>query len=302
MKRLKSKTLKKEERRLSSRNMSKLSIHKLTICVVFQILFVFFITAEVFAAGEQKRVKKHHWSFAGIFGYYDDAQLQRGFQVYREVCSSCHSMNYVYYRNLAEEGGPGFTVEEVKVIASEDMIMDGPDEYGEMFERPGKPSDIFVSPYANQNEARASNGGAYPPDFSVLAKARSTLRGFPWWFIDLFTGYQEQGVDYIYALLNGYSEPPTEFNLQSGMHYNEYYPGKQIGMGQPLYDESVEYADGTIASVEQMAEDVSAFMMWAAEPKLEMRKRMGFKVAIFLFVLAGLLYYSKKKIWARIEH
>ena len=282
--------------------MFKLSGYNFKFCILFQIIFVLFFSVNAFAAGEQKRVQKHDWTFAGIFGHYDDAQLQRGFQVYREVCSSCHSMNYVYYRNLAEEGGPGFTVEEVKVIASEDMIIDGPDDYGEMFERPGKPSDTFVSPYANQNEARASNGGAYPPDFSVLAKARSTLRGFPWWFVDLFTGYQEQGVDYIYALLNGYSEPPKDFILQSGMHYNEYYPGNQIAMGQPLYEESVEYADGTVASVEQMAEDVSAFMMWAAEPKLEIRKQMGFKVAIFLFVLAGLLYYSKKKIWARIEH
>ena len=181
--------------------MFKLSGYNFKFCILFQIIFVLFFSVSAFAAGEQKRVQKHDWTFAGIFGHYDDAQLQRGFQVYREVCSSCHSMNYVYYRNLAEEGGPGFIVEEVKVIASEDMIIDGPDDYGEMFERPGKPSDTFVSPYANQNEARASNGGAYPPDFSVLAKARSTLRGFPWWFVDLFTGYQEQGVDYIYALL-----------------------------------------------------------------------------------------------------
>ena len=157
--------------------MFKLSGYNFKFCILFQIIFVLFFSVSAFAAGEQKRVQKHDWTFAGIFGHYDDAQLQRGFQVYREVCSSCHSMNYVYYRNLAEEGGPGFTVEEVKVIASEDMIIDGPDDYGEMFERPGKPSDTFVSPYANQNEARASNGGAYPPDFSVLAKARSTLRG-----------------------------------------------------------------------------------------------------------------------------
>tara|TARA_Y100000590_G_scaffold424833_1_gene532178 strand:+ start:936 stop:1733 length:798 start_codon:yes stop_codon:yes gene_type:complete len=264
-----------------------------------QVLFVFDVNA---AGAEQKRVIQQEWSFSGIFGTYDNAQLQRGFQVYKEVCSSCHSMSYVYYRNLAEEGGPGFSPEEAKAIAAEYTVIDGPDEYGEMFERPAKPSDAFVSPYQNVNEARASNGGAYPPDFSVLAKARSTLRGFPWWFVDLFTGYQEQGVDYIYALLNGYTEAPEGYDLQPGMYYNEYYPGNQIAMVSPLSDEIVEYADGTTASVDQMAKDVSAFMMWAAEPKLEQRKKMGFKVSIFLIILAGLLYYSKKKIWSRIDH
>ncbi len=281
----------------------KNSTHFKIFFLVFTFLSFFLVTTDTHAAaGEQKRVEKHEWTFSGIFGHYDNAQLQRGFQVYKEVCSSCHSMNYVYFRNLAEEGGPGFTPEEVKVIASEYTVIDGPDDFGEMFEREGKASDNFPSPYSNINEARASNGGAYPPDFSVLAKARSTERGFPWWFVDLFTGYQEQGVDYIYSLLNGYKEVPEDFKLQDGMHYNEYYPGNQIAMGQPLYDDSVEYADGTEATISQMAEDVSAFMMWAAEPKLEIRKKMGFKVAIFLFVLAGLLYYSKKKIWSRIEH
>ena len=276
--------------------------HLIMIPLLVLITFCYLGSESKAASGEQKRVEKHEWPFAGVFGNYDNAQLQRGFQVYKEVCSSCHSMNYVYYRNLAEDGGPGFTVEEAKVIASEYIVMDGPDQYGEMFERAAKPSDSFVSPYANNNEARASNGGALPPDFSVLAKARSALRGFPWWFVDLFTGYQEQGVDYIYSLLNGYVEAPEDFNLQSGMYYNQYYPGNQIAMSQPLYEDLVEYADGTEASIEQMAEDVSSFMMWAAEPKLEQRKKMGFKVTVFLFVLLGLLYYSKKKIWARIDH
>ena len=283
--------------------MRKFSYNTLLIIPLLALIFLYYSSSYSNAAsGEQKRVEKHEWTFAGIFGNYDNAQLQRGFQVYKEVCSSCHSMNYLYYRNLAEEGGPGFSVAEAKVIASEYMVLDGPDGYGEMFEREGKPSDKFVSPYANDNEARASNGGALPPDFSVLAKARSAHRGFPWWFIDLFTGYQEQGADYIYSLLNGYVEAPDNFDLQSGMYYNQYYPGNQIAMSQPLYEDLVEYADGTEATVEQLAEDISSFMMWATEPKLEQRKKMGFKVTVFLLVLLGLLYYSKKKIWARIDH
>ena len=254
------------------------------------------------AAGESIDIPPQSWSFGGVFGYYDRGELQRGFQIYKEVCSSCHAMDYVSYRNLGEDGGPGFTEDEVKAIAAGYEVQDGPDEFGDMFTRPALPRDPFASPWRNENEARASNGGALPVDLSVITKARSYERGFPWWFIDLFTGYQEHGADYVYALLTGYEEAPEGFELQEGMNYNAAFPGHQIAMAQPLYDDLVEYADGTPATVEQMAHDVTAFLMWAAEPHLEARKRIGFQVMIFLAVFAVLLYLTKQKVWARVEH
>ncbi|MDC0139257.1 cytochrome c1 [Hyphomicrobiales bacterium] len=275
--------------------------------LILSLLGIFFLitSSSTFsiAAGEGvSKVKEQDWTFSGVFGYYDRGELQRGFQVYKEVCSSCHSMKYVYYRNLSEPGGPGFSVDEAKAIAAEFTVVDGPDASGDMFERNAVPSDKFVSPYDNDAMARMSNGGALPPDLSLIAKARSTERGFPLWIIDLFTGYQEQGVDYVYALLNGYKDMPSDFPLQDGMNYNKYYPGNQIAMYNPLSSDIVEYADGTEATVENMSKDVATFLMWTAEPKLEARKKMGFKVIIFLSLLAGLLYFSKKKIWARLDH
>jgi len=242
------------------------------------------------------------WSFAGVFGQFDRAALQRGFQVYAEACSACHSMQYVYYRNLGEPGGPGFGEAETRAIAAGFEVTDGPDETGAMFTRPALPRDHFASPFANEQEARSANGGALPPDLSVIAKARGIERGFPWWFIDLFTGYQEQGVDYVYALLNGYEEAPEGVTLQADMNYNRYFPGNQIAMAPPLSEGIVEYHDGTEATVPQMARDVATFLMWAAEPTLEERKRAGFQVILFLAVFATLLYLTKKKIWARIGH
>ena len=254
------------------------------------------------AAGGGAHVEPQSWSFSGIFGRFDRGELQRGFQVYSEVCSSCHSLNYVYYRNLSEPGGPGFTEAEVKAIAAEFDVTDGPDEDGEMFDRPALPRDNFASPFVNDAEARSINGGALPPDLSVIAKARGIERGTPWWFIDLFTGYQEQGVDYLYALLTGYEDAPDDFDLQDGMSYNKYFAGSQIAMAEPLFEDAVEYADGTPATTAQMARDVSAFLMWAAEPSLEQRKRTGFQVMLFLAVFAALLYLTKKKVWSRIDH
>lgn len=255
------------------------------------------------AAGDANiEIAPQSWSFAGIFGYYDRGELQRGFQVYKEVCSSCHAMDYVSYRNLGEPGGPEFTEEQVKAIAAEYEVQDGPDEFGDMFSRPALPRDRFASPWRNENEARASNGGALPVDLSVITKARSYYRGTPWWFIDLFTGYQEHGADYIYALLTGYEDAPEGFELQEGMNYNAAFPGHQIAMAQPLYDDLIEYADGTPATVDQMAHDVTAFLMWTAEPHLEARKRIGFQVMIFLAIFAALLYLTKQKVWARVEH
>jgi ubiquinol-cytochrome c reductase cytochrome c1 subunit len=243
------------------------------------------------------------WSFAGIFGHYDRAQLQRGYKVYKEVCAACHSMNLVRFRNLAEEGGPGFTEEQVKALAAEYTIMDGPGDDGELFERPREPKDPFPAPFANEKAARASNGGAYPPDMSLLAKARAVERGFPWFVLDVFWPYQEQGPDYIHALLTGYQEPPEGVTVPDGQYYNPYFlSGMSLAMAPPLSDEQVEYTDGSPMTVDQYSKDVAAFLMWAAEPHLEARKELGFKAMIFLIVFGSLLGFVKRKVWADVPH
>jgi ubiquinol-cytochrome c reductase cytochrome c1 subunit len=264
-------------------------------------------TAVPASAAEQAKPPRQSWSFAGPFGTYDRAQLQRGFKVYREVCASCHGLTRVAFRNLSQPGGPEFTEGQVKALAAEYQIQDGPNEAGDMFERPGRPADHFPPPFPNENAARAANGGAYPPDFSLLAKARTYERGFPLFLIDAipFFEYAEHGVDYIYALLTGYREAPAGTTLQPGQYWNEYMPGHAIAMPPPLSDGQVEYPKDEAGNpvvpetVDQSARDVAAFMMWAAEPHLEARKAMGFKVIIFLIVFAALLYFTKKKIWAR---
>ena len=234
-------------------------------------------------SAEKAELLKTDWSFKGLFGKFDRGSLQRGYQVYTEVCSSCHSMKYVSYRNLAEPGGPEFTEEQVKAIAVNFEVVDGPNSDGEMFTRPAKLSDKFVMPYENVKAAQAANGGAYPPDMSVLAKARSG------------------GVDYIYSLLLGYENPPSGVTLDEGVYYNRYMYGNNIKMSQPLSDGLVEYSDGTVASEEQMAKDVTTFLMWAAEPHLEARHKMGFKAILYLIILTILVYFSMKRIWSRIE-
>ena len=234
-------------------------------------------------AAEKVEYLKTDWSFKGPFGKFDRAALQRGYQVYTEVCSSCHSMKYLSYRNLAEKGGPEFTLEQAKAIASSFEVKDGPNEDGDMFTRPGKLSDKFVMPYDNVKAAQAANGGAYPPDMSVLVKARGG------------------GVDYIYSLLLGYEDPPSGVTLDDGVYYNKYMYGNKIRMAAPLSDGIVEYGDGTNASVEQMSKDVTTFLMWAAEPHLEARHQMGFKAIVYLIILTILVYFSMKRIWSRIE-
>lgn len=256
-----------------------------------------------FAAGGEKHIEKQTWSFAGPFGQFDEAQIQRGFQIYKEVCSSCHSMNQIAFRNLGEYGALGYSEDQIKALAAEYTVMDGPNDDGEMFERAAKPSDRFPSPFANVQEATASNGGAYPPDLSLIAKARAVERGFPWFVIDAFTQYQEQGVDYIYALLTGYHEAPEGVEVSDGQYYNpNFIAGTSLSMSPPLSDELVEYTDGTPMTVDQYARDVSAFLMWAAEPKLEERKQLGFKVMVFLLIFASLLFFTKKKIWRNVDH
>lgn len=260
-------------------------------------------TPALAAGGEAPHIERQQWSFAGPFGFYDRAQLQRGFKIYRENCSACHGLKFVAFRNLAENGGPSFTEEQAKQIASEYTVIDGPNEDGDMYERPAILADRFPSPFPNEEAARASNGGAYPPDFSLLAKARAAHRGFPWFVFDIFTQYQENGPDYIYSLLTGYEEDPEGVEVPTGQYYNHsFLAGKFISMAPPLYDEAVEYTDGTPMTTDQYARDVAAFMMWAAEPHLEDRKKIGFRVMIFLIVFAGLLYFTKKKLWRNVEH
>ena len=241
------------------------------------------------------------WSFSGPFGKFDRAQLQRGFKVYREVCANCHSLKLVAFRNLAEAGGPGYSAAQAAAVAAEYKIKDGPNDQGEMFERPGRVADYFPAPFANDAVARAANGGALPPDLSVMAKARGYERGFPKFVFDIFTQFQEQGPDYLAALLTGYENAPADFNLPSGSHYNKYFPGHAIGMPKPFDEGQITYDDGSPATTQQYAKDISAFLMWAAEPHMEARKRIGFQVIIFLLVFAGLLYFTKKKVWADVH-
>jgi ubiquinol-cytochrome c reductase cytochrome b/c1 subunit len=243
------------------------------------------------------------WSFAGPFGKFDRGQLQRGFKVYHDVCQQCHSLSLVSFRTLGDEGGPDFTPAEVAAIAAQYKVKDStPNEQGDIVERPGRPADHFPPPFANEQAARFSNGGLLPPDMSVLAKARQFERGFPGFVLDVFWPYQELGVDYITAILKGYAKKPADVTLAPGLSYNTYFPGHGIGMPDPLYDDKVEYTDGAPQTVDQYAKDVSAFLMWTAEPTLEQRKRIGFVTLIFLLGLTTLLYLSKKKVWHDVDH
>ncbi len=239
------------------------------------------------------------WSFAGPFGKFDRGQLQRGLKIYKEVCASCHSLSYVAFRNLADPGGPGYSAAQVEALASEYKIKDGPDDKGDMFERPGRPADYFPSPFPNEQAARAANGGAYPPDLSLMAKARSYERGFPQFIFDFFLQFQERGPNYIDALLQGYQDkPPQGVTLPEGSFYNKYFPGHAIKMPPPLSDGQVTFEDGSPATLQQYAKDISAFLMWTAEPHLEARKRLGLQVMVFLIIFSGLLYFTKRKVWA----
>ena len=251
--------------------------------IINKIIIILFLTTGSLHSAEMTDPIKVDWSFKGITGTFDRASLQRGFQVYKEVCSSCHSMQYLSYRNLGEPGGPEFTEAEVKAIAASFEVTDGPDNQGEMFTRPGRPSDIFVSPHPNKEAAAAANGGAYPPDMSVLVKAR------------------KGGANYIYSVLVGYEDPPPDVKLDQGVYYNKYMIGNKIKMPNNLVDGLVEYADGTESTVDQMAKDVTTFLAWAAEPELEERHKTGVKVIIYLVLLTILVYLSMKKIWSRID-
>ncbi|EAU42242.1 ubiquinol-cytochrome c reductase, cytochrome c1, putative [Fulvimarina pelagi HTCC2506] len=248
-----------------------------------------------------RRPEEMNWSFAGPFGHWDVGQLQRGYKVYREVCAACHSMNFVAFRNLEDLG---YSEEQVSTLAAEFTVQDGPDSSGEMFDRPATGSDYFPAPYPNPEAAAAANNGAVPPDLSLIAKARAVERGFPTFVFDIFTQYSEAGPDYLHALLTGYGEePPEGTELMSGTYYNPYFiSSSALAMPQPIYEDQVEYPDGAPQTVEQYSRDVTAFLMWAAEPHLTERKATGFVTMIFLIAFAVLMFFVKRRVWAGTPH
>lgn len=249
-------------------------MRRIALCAVAALTL---FAGSAFAAENAMQPPDLKWSFEGVFGKFDAKARKRGFQVYNTTCAACHSLRLLSYRNLMDIG---FTEDEVKAIAAEYEVEGGPNEEGEMYARPATPADKFVPPFANENSARAANGGALPPDLSVIIKAR------------------KNGADYVRALLTGYrDEPPEGFVLSEGMNYNDYFPGHQIAMGAPLFDEAVEYDDGTKATLDQHAKDVVEFLAWAASPELEERKSLGVKVMLFLIVLTIMLYAVKRKVW-----
>jgi ubiquinol-cytochrome c reductase cytochrome c1 subunit len=233
------------------------------------------------ALDEAPEPPHQQWPFEGVFGTYDTAALQRGFQVYKEVCSACHAVKHLFFRNLEEIG---YSDDQVKGIAAQYQVTDGPNDEGQMFQRPARPSDPIPGPFPNDQAARAANNGALPPDLSLITKAR------------------EGGADYVYAILTGFKDPPAGFKMNEGMYYDEYFAGHQIKMPPPLTQTGqVNYADGTQATVQQQSHDVVSFLSWAAEPNLNDRHRMGFKVILFLIVATGVFYAAKRKIWSRIH-
>ena len=246
----------------------------------FVIKFIVLSPAILFSATTNVELMKQNWPFDGIFGRFDESSLQRGFQVYREVCAACHGIRHISYRDLK---GIGYTNDEIKVIAADYEVMDGPNDDGEMFEREARPSDKFVGPYENDKIARLANNGAYPPDLSLIVKARA------------------DGANYLYSLLNGYKEFPDNFEASEGMYYNEFYPGNQIAMPSPLMDDIVEYSDGTEATQSQIAKDVTSFLAWTAEPELEERKSLGVKTLFFLILITIMLLGVKRKIWKDVD-
>lgn len=237
-------------------------------------------SAPALAAGGDAKLTHIDWSFNGPFGTFDQASLQRGFQVYSEVCASCHSLEYIAFRNLADLG---YNDAEIKAIAAQYEVEDGPNDEGEMFMRPAIPADRFPSPYPNENAARAANGGAYPPDLSLMIKARPN------------------GADYMYSLMTGYVDAPEGTDVPDGMYYNAAYPGGMIAMPQPLYGDDVEYADGHSAEIADHAKDITAFLAWTAEPELESRKRIGVASMIFLLLMTVMSYFAMRFIWADVK-
>lgn len=251
------------------------------------------LTAPAFAEGassEPKHPETQSWSWQGPFGTFDRTQLQRGYQVYKEVCAACHSMHLVSFRNLAEEGGPEFTLAQAKAIAT-GVQVSGLDDKGEPIQRPATLADRFPSPFPNEKAARAANNNAYPPDLSVIIKARAH-------------GIDAEGPDYVYSILTGYTDPPAGESVLPGLNYNPYFAGHQIAMPSPLSsDGQVTWAPGNPpATKQQMAKDVVAFLTWAADPHMEARKALGVKVVIFLVFLSVILFFAYKRQWKDVDH
>lgn len=253
------------------------------LLAVLAVLLLGGVQAPAQAAGETAELEPQDWSWDGPFGRFDRQQLQRGFQVYREVCASCHGLDFIAFRNLQDLG---YSEDQVKVLASEYIVEECCDDQGDIFERPAIPSDYIPNPYPNEQFARASNNGSYPPDLSLMTKARAG------------------GPDYMYNLILAYEEPPADMvdEMMDGMYYNSVFDGNQIAMAQQLFDELIEYSDGTVATSDQMARDITAFLHWAAEPKLEVRKQTGVRVLLFTLVFTVLAYFLKKRIWSDVEH
>ena len=247
---------------------------------ILTIILIIFLAANSYASSGIRKPKQVLWPFEGLFGTFDRQAAQRGAQVYFEVCSACHGMQHLYYRNLQEIG---FSEAEIKTIAKEKTVIDGPDDFGDMFERPALPADAFVPPYINEAAARASNNGAFPADLSLIVKAR------------------EDGANHLFSILTGYEEAPEDVHLMPGLSYNPYFEGGQIAMPPPLIAGQVEFMDGTPATLEQMARDVTIFLQWAAEPEMEHRKSMGLKVMIFLAIFTVLFFIAKKRTWKNIK-
>lgn len=277
------------------------------------------VTGPASAAGDAPppHIERQTWSFAGVRGTFDKEQLQRGFQVYQEVCAACHGLKRISFRNLAEPGGPGFPEASVKALAASwpNQIFDGPNEAGDIatrkgviIKRPARLSDPILGPYDNDNQARAAQNGALPPDLSIITKARtieyhgSILGHVGQMAKDIANAYQESGADYLHALLTGYKNPPADVKLSQGMNYNVAYPGYQIGMIAPLSDGRVKYQNKDVpTTVAQYSKDVTAFLYWAGDPKLEERKGMGWIVMLYLLVTAVLLYFAKKRLWSKVH-
>ncbi|MFA5955662.1 cytochrome c1 [Hyphomicrobium sp.] len=283
---------------------------RISLALLFALSAVLAITSVSAEESSHPEIERQKWSFSGFGGQFDTAQLQRGFQVYQNVCSNCHGLKRLAFRNLVQPGGPEFPEAAVKALAKSwpNQITDGPNDEGKMFERPPLLSDPIRGPYHNDQEARAAQNGALPPDLSLMARARNVERNPSWWihpFLmigDIAHAYQEGGADYIYALLNGFSDPPADFKLTDGKSYNKVFAGHQISMPPPLSDGAVPYSDGTPPTVENYSRDVVAFLSWAADPSLDTRKRIGWQVVLYLIVTTGLLYLGKRRIWAGIKH
>jgi cytochrome c1 len=264
--------------------------------------------AEAATPPQHYEIQRQNWTFGGMFGYFDEQQLRRGYKIYKNVCSNCHNLRFIAYRNLGDQGGPHLSPEEVQALAAEIQVSDGFNDQGEPAVRPGKPSDYFQWRFKNEKEAAATFNGAVPPDLSLIAKARTVERDIAWYSFpllmlkDLFTQYQEQGPDYVHAVLTGYTDTPAGFKLNEGLNYNRAFPGHQIAMPQPLTDGVVDFEDGTPNTLDQEARDVVSFLAWAAEPHLVERKKMGLWVLIYLAAIAGLLLLAKKTLWRNVDH